>query len=143
MEVFPALVLPSFEPAFYGRRLGPRYNPARRKTFTLAHWHRVVATVRRLSADGLVAGLAAWADDLARIAVPRKADQDTLNAVLCALIGLHWRFASRAASIMLGDRTSGYMIAPASAAVRARLEAAATVAGIMVDVDRPQDAAAT
>jgi predicted RNase H-like nuclease len=33
MEVFPALALPSIEPIFFGRLKGPRYNPARRKTF--------------------------------------------------------------------------------------------------------------
>lgn len=74
MEVFPALALPSLDPAFCGRLLGPRYNPARRKTFALAHWQKVVATVRRLGEEHQIVGLSAWADDLAGIAVPRKAD---------------------------------------------------------------------
>ncbi|MDQ3558986.1 MAG: DUF429 domain-containing protein, partial [Pseudomonadota bacterium] len=30
IEVFPALKLPTFEPAYFGRLLGPQYNPARR-----------------------------------------------------------------------------------------------------------------
>lgn len=135
IEVFPALALPSLDPAFFGRLLAPRYNPARRKTFALAHWHNVVATVRRLSEEHQIAGLSAWADDLASIAAPRKADQDRLDAVLCALIGLHWHLAPRDASIMIGDREAGYVVAPASLDVRQRLMAAAAACGVSTDVD--------
>lgn len=133
MEVFPALALPSLDPAFCGRLHGPRYNPARRKTFSLAGWHAVVSAVRRTADARAVAGLAAWADALAAVAVPGKADQDRLDAVLCALIGLHWRTAPRDASILLGDRIAGYMVAPACAVVRARLEIAAGLASVPVD----------
>lgn len=38
MEVFPALALASLKPAFFGLRKGPRYNPARRKTFRMGDW---------------------------------------------------------------------------------------------------------
>lgn len=69
--------------------------------------------------------------------MPRKADQDCLDGVLCALIGLHWLTRPRSQSIMIGDRTSGYMIAPASEAVRARLEKAALLVGVPVDLDAP------
>ena len=139
MEVFPALALPSIDPAFFGRLLGPRYNPARRKTFTLGGWHTVIAAVRRGAEAESVEGLTTWADGLAETVVPRKADQDRLDAVLCALIGLHWRTARRDASIMIGDRVSGYMIAPASAEVRLRLSAAAANCGVTIDVDRESE----
>jgi predicted RNase H-like nuclease len=33
LEVFPALALAAFDPAFFGRLKGPRYNPDRRKVF--------------------------------------------------------------------------------------------------------------
>lgn len=135
MEVFPALALPSLDSAFCGRLLGPRYNPARRKTFTLAGWHGVIEAVRRIGDLEAVAGLVEWADELAKIAVPRKADQDRLDAVLCALIGLHWLTAPREASIMIGDRATGYMIAPANPDVRTRLSAAAAACGVSVDAD--------
>jgi len=52
-----------------------------------------------------VEGLGAWAETRAAIPVPKKADQDQLDAVLCALIGLVWQTAPRAASITIGDRT--------------------------------------
>lgn len=137
IEVFPALALPSLSPAFCGRLLGPRYNPARRKTFTLAGWHGVIATVRRVADQEDIGGLREWADALAAIPAPKKADQDRLDAVLCALIGLHWHSAPRDASIMLGDRISGYMIAPASPDVRARLVIAAQKADVPIDIDVP------
>lgn len=136
MEVFPALAMPSLDPAFDGRLRGPRYNPARRKTFTLAGWQAVIAAVRRQAVESRIAGLADWADDLARIATPRKADQDRLDAVLCALIGLHWHVRPRDASIMIGDRIAGYMVAPASPSVRTRLETAAKACAVPVDPER-------
>jgi predicted RNase H-like nuclease len=37
-EVFPALALPSICDSFYGRFAGPRYNPARERTFRLEDW---------------------------------------------------------------------------------------------------------
>ena len=134
IEVFPALALPSLGPAFCGRLLGPRYNPARRKTFTLAGWQAVIEVVRRFAEVEAVEGLGEWAKALVAINVPKKADQDRLDAVLCALIGLIWRTAPREASIMIGDRISGYMVAPASAEVRARLEPAADKTGVPIDI---------
>ncbi len=56
-EVFPALALTSFEPAFCGRKLRPCYNPDRRKTFRLEDWHRVLAVV---AATGAALGLRTW-----------------------------------------------------------------------------------
>lgn len=135
MEVFPALALPSLGPAFCGRLLGPRYNPARRKTFKLAGWQAVIEVVRHLARTEAVDGLGEWADALAAVSIPKKADQDQLDAVLCALIGLHWQTAPREASIMIGDRMFGYMIAPASADVGARLKSAADKAGVSIDVE--------
>ncbi|GJD44199.1 hypothetical protein AFCDBAGC_2064 [Methylobacterium cerastii] len=135
MEVFPALALPSLGPAFCGRLLGPRYNPGRRKTFTLTGWHAVIAAVRRIAIANRVIGLTEWVDNVSTIATPRKADQDRLDAVLCALIGLHWHTAPRTTSMMIGDRTTGYMITPASADVRVRLKVAADRAGVPIDVD--------
>lgn len=136
MEVFPALAMPSLDPAFDGRLRGPRYNPARRNTFTLAGWQAVIAAVRKQAIAAEVAGLADWADDLARIEIPRKADQDRLDAVLCALIGLHWHVQPRETSIMIGDRIAGYMVASASPSVRARLETAAKAYAVPVDLER-------
>jgi hypothetical protein len=74
-----------------GRRLQPEATPARGSCGTEA-----------------VEGLGTWAETPAAIPDPKRADQDQLDAVLCALIGLLWQTAPRAAAIMIGDRTFGY-----------------------------------
>ncbi|MBK8082423.1 MAG: DUF429 domain-containing protein [Devosia sp.] len=75
-----------------------------------------------------------WARRLVRPAstkpAPRKADQDSLDAVICALVGVHWLSAPREASIMIGDLTRGYMVAPVSTGVRKRLEEAGRRCGV-------------
>jgi predicted RNase H-like nuclease len=36
---------------------------------------------------------------------PRKEDQDGLDAVICAMVGYHWRAKPREASIIIGALT--------------------------------------
>jgi len=69
-----------------------------------------------------IAGLSSWTDCMAQLSQPRKGDQDKLDAVLCALIGLIWRSGPEKTSIMIGDLTSGYMVTPVSPETRRRLE---------------------
>jgi len=133
MEVFPALALASFAPRFYARRAAARYNPANRKTFRPADWIAVVELVADLAAKAGITGLDAWCARHALLAPPRKADQDCLDAILCALIGYHWLTAHRQHSVMIGDLTRGYMVVPASADVRARLTRAAALRGVPID----------
>ena len=133
IEVFPALALASLCPEFFGRLAAPRYNPARRKTFKLADWARV-AEAAAVEADGLSCReLAVWCRGTGALHRPTKGDQDKLDAALCALIALRWRRRPREASLLLGDLTSGYMVMPASPAVRARLCGAACKFGVAVD----------
>lgn len=140
VEVFPALALPSLEPRFCERLAGPRYNPERRKTFRQEHWHAVVETVTSYADRHAMPGMTCWAEELRAKTTsqrPTGADQDCLDAVLCALIGYHWRCKPRDASIMIGDLTSGYMIAPVAPPARFRLEAAARKVGVAVDGATP------
>jgi len=133
VEVFPALALPGLEPAFFGRRMAPRYNPARRSTFRRQSWTDVVSLVRRYAIAAEIEGIAEWSLATDAIETPRKADQDRLDAVLCALIGYHWRHADRSGSVMIGDLITGYMIAPTSPVALARLMATAKSIGVPVD----------
>lgn len=132
VEVFPALALPAFESAFNGYRRGPKYNPSR-KTFRSHDWDAVIETVARYARAARIDGVDAWTRELAARRPPRKADQDQLDAVLCALIGFHWRAKPRTESIMIGDLTSGYMISPVDASIRARLKTAAVKHSVPVD----------
>lgn len=133
MEVFPALALASLDGAFFGRLSAPKYNPGRTKTFRLEDWRRVAeAAAGNAEAFGCDE-LADWCRDAGRIAQPRKSDQDKMDAVLCALIALRWRLRPRSESMLLGDRTTGYMVLPASPAVRERLASQARMLSVSVD----------
>ena len=136
IEVFPALALPTFEPRFFGRMKAPRYNPANRRKFRRDDWLAVIETVRRYALAVPIKGIQDWTEIFKRETddrSPRKGDQDRLDAVLCALIGYHWRARRRQDSIIIGDLTSGYMMAPADASTRSRLSAAAGKRGVPVD----------
>lgn len=132
VEVFPALALPVFESAFNSYRQGPKYNPAR-KTFRRHDWDAVIDAVARYARGARIEGIEAWTRELAARGTPRKADQDQLDAVICALIGYQWRAKPRAESIMIGDLISGYMISPVDTSVKARLRAAAAKHRVPVD----------
>ena len=129
MEVFPAMALLALDPAFLaGRGCGPRYNPAR-KTFRQEAWRAVrratAAEARRLGH----AEAAAWCDALDADSRPRKARQDDLDALLCALIAARWH-RERASCAMIGDTANGFIVAPVSPAGRARLAEAAALRGV-------------
>jgi predicted RNase H-like nuclease len=133
IEVFPALALLSLETKFFERLRGPRYNPARKKTFRLTDWIAVADAAAR-EADVLGCGeLARWCRDFGMINAPRKSDQDMMDAALCTLIALRWRLRERAASLLLGDLTSGYMVVPTTFPVRAHLARAAKKYAVPMD----------
>jgi len=132
IEVFPALSLPSFEPAFC-RRLGrPRYNPKGRR-FSLGDWQRVALCGRATASAYRVAGAEEWLEARSMLVSPRKTDQDQLDAMLCALIAVVWISGDRSRSIQIGDQQSGYMVALASSAIRDRLTASARRHGVPID----------
>ena len=118
MEVFPALALPSLDSGFFGRLAGPKYNPDRRKTFRKDDWARVAeAAAQGFHALGCEE-MAGWCRDAGRIDQSQKADQDKIDSVLCVLIALRWRLSPRNESLLIGDPDTGYMVTPASPAVR-------------------------
>lgn len=124
IEVFPALALPGFEPAFAGRLGAPKYNPGNRRRFRLTDWQAVTATVARVATTLNVTPMVRWAEAMTAIEVPRKADQDRLDAAICALVGLTWRDGGWPAA-MIGDLERGFIIAPVSEPTWARMERAA------------------
>jgi len=130
IEVFPALALPSLDPAFFGRLAGPRYNPGRRKTFQIDHWRRVALAAAASFKGFALTELADWCRTAAENPAPKKADQDRLDAMICLLSALYWRLRPRHESMMLGCVDSGYMIFPASDEVRAKLTAVAEKLGV-------------
>lgn len=131
MEVFPALALPSFSPEFFGRLAAPRYNPKNRSKFRHSDWVRVAqAAAVQFEQFGADKG-ASWCREQAESLKPSKADQDRLDAMLCLLVGMTWRMRPRSASMLVGDLAEGYMVFPASQAVRERITRAAHGSGIV------------
>ncbi|WP_419730982.1 DUF429 domain-containing protein [Lichenicola sp.] len=133
MEVFPALALPSLVPAIWERKRAAKYNPVQRKTFLLTDW-QIVCDGLATQADRLgLPALAAWARAHHPIAVPKKADQDRLDAALCLLICRYWRQDSPAAGMVIGDDAHGYIATPVTAETRAILAHSAARNGVPVD----------
>ena len=109
VEVFPALALPAFEAKFCGRLRAPKYNPAKRKKFRQSDWIAVGEIVRRYTGAFGIGGMETWSREAMMLEEPKKSDQDRLDAALCVLIGIEWRFGPRSDSIMIGDLNNGYV----------------------------------
>ncbi|MBY4591746.1 MULTISPECIES: DUF429 domain-containing protein [Rhizobium] len=125
IEVFPALALVVMESAYCQRYGAPKYNPANRKMFKLDHWLSVAETIRTFGSLRALEQLELWCSDVSTNLMPRKADQDKVDAMICGLVGLHWLLAPRDQSVMIGDLDNGYMIAPAVNGIHERLVTAA------------------
>jgi predicted RNase H-like nuclease len=126
MEVFPALALTGLHSPFAQRLGGPKYNPQNKKKFRILDWQAVTMTVVDISNQLGLEELSDWASEMHRHANPRKGDQDQLDAVICAIVGLIWRACDRNMSAMIGDMQTGYMVTPVSTETRLRLEKAST-----------------
>ena len=133
MEVFPALALPSLVPAIWERKRAAKYNPAQPGTFLLTDWQLVCGGLAH-QADRLgLPALAAWARTHHPMALPKKADQDRLDAALCLLIARYWRQEPPAAGMVIGDDVNGYIVTPVTVGTRAILESSAVLNRVPVD----------
>jgi predicted RNase H-like nuclease len=99
----------------------PKYNPGRRRTFSIADW----AHVCRTTAAGLAAAgapeLAGWAATAANCTKPTKSRQDQLDACICFLVALH--LARGDDGLLVGCRNTGYIVVPWSDPLRSELAA--------------------
>jgi predicted RNase H-like nuclease len=132
IEVFPALALAAFDQVFFGRNLGPRYNPERRKTFKIGDWHAVLRVTREEAMRLGCQDAAAWVS-LQEPDRVRKRHQDCLDALICLLVGLRWRLERRSKSMMMGCLDHGYIIAPTTPMMHERLSRAASLRRVSID----------
>jgi predicted RNase H-like nuclease len=123
-ETYPVLAiialgwtLPDSRPA--GRL--PKYNPERRKTFSISDWQHVCRLASGAFRERGLLGIVRWIDDATRNTSPRKSDQDGLDACMCLLVALY--LVERKDCLMVGNRQTGYIVVPYSAGLRAELEA--------------------
>jgi len=99
----------------------PKYNPDRKKTFSISDWKHVCRLASAAFRERELGEIAEWIDSATRNTLPRKSDQDGLDACVCLLVALY--FAERKECLMVGDLQTGYMVVPYGAGLCAELEA--------------------
>jgi predicted RNase H-like nuclease len=99
----------------------PKYNPARRSTFSITDWEHVCVRASDALRDYRVSEVGRWIDRAAINPAPSKNDQDRLDACLCLLVALY--LAEGRDCVMVGDCRTGYIIVPHGADLVSELEA--------------------
>jgi predicted RNase H-like nuclease len=107
----------------------PKYNPARRKTFSSSDWHHVCGKASGEFTDRGLTEIAGWINGASRKISPHKRDQDGVDACLCLLVALH--LAEEKDCLMVGDRQTGYIVVPYGAALRPELDARCKRTGLV------------
>lgn len=113
IETYPVLAiialgwtLPDTRPA--GRL--PKYNPQRRKTFSLSDWQHLCSLAASAFKERGLSHIPTWLERASQSNAPKKQDQDGLDACICLLTALF--LAERQDCLMVGDQKTGYIVAP-------------------------------
>jgi predicted RNase H-like nuclease len=123
-ETYPVLTMIALGWTLPDRRTAgrlPKYNPERRKTFSLSDWRHVCGMASGAFHQRGLKRVAGWIDVAAQSAPPRKTDQDKLDACLCLLVALC--LVEQKDCLMIGEVETGYIVVPHAAALRTELEA--------------------
>ena len=99
----------------------PKYNPERKKTFSISDWQYVCGRLLGAFSGRGLTDIVQWINRAAQNTSPRKCDQDGLDACLCLLVALH--LAERKGCLMVGDRQTGYIVVPYGAELHEELDA--------------------
>jgi predicted RNase H-like nuclease len=105
----------------------PKYNPKRKKTFSISDWQYVCGLASRAFRDCGLMDIVQWIDHAARNPSPRKRDQDCLDACLCLLVAVY--LAERKNCLMVGDLHTGYIVVPYGAELHDELDARCSQTG--------------
>ena len=97
----------------------PKYNPERKKTFSVSDWRHVCTVAAGSISDAGLSELSAWLIRLSELDAPRKHDQDALDACLCLVVALHAAFSREC--LVVGDLQSGYIVVPYGADLESEL----------------------
>jgi len=98
----------------------PKYNPARKKTFSVSDWQYVCRLAAQAFGERGLLNIVRWINEAGQNTSPRKSDQDGLDACLCLLVGLY--LAERKDCLMIGDLRTGYIVVPYSETLRRELD---------------------
>jgi predicted RNase H-like nuclease len=124
LETYPVLLmiamgwmLPDRRPT--GRL--PKYNPERRKTFSLSDWRHVCGRASAEFRRRGLPGLSVWTDAVAERPRPQKSEQDRLDACLCLLVAID--LAAKEECLMIGNVETGYIVVRDAGDLREELAA--------------------
>ena len=134
VESYPVLALIAWGwlvPRTAGRLRLPKYNPARRATFSLQDWRWVCECAGGLLANYDLPATKRWLAEARSKEHVRKRDQDQLDAVLCLLIGLGYLRGQHCLAV--GQQATGWLLAPYSSSLAAELRLRCGVLGLPAD----------
>lgn len=99
----------------------PKYNPERKKTFSISDWQHVCTRALGAFRDRGLMDIVGWLAAAAQKTSPGKRDQDGLDACLCLLVAIY--LTERKDCLMIGDRQTGYIVVPHGAELHEELDA--------------------
>ena len=105
----------------------PKYNPKRKKTFSISDWQYVCGMASGPFRNCGLLDIVRWINHAGRNPSPRKSDQDVLDACLCLLVAVY--LADGKDSLMVGNRQTGYIVVPYGAKIHAELDARCSQTG--------------
>jgi predicted RNase H-like nuclease len=88
----------------------PKYNPARKKTFTIEDWQHVCRLTSKEFSDRGLRRIAQWIEEACEKPKPRKSDQDRLDACICLLVALY--LSEGRDCLFVGNLQTGYIVVP-------------------------------
>jgi predicted RNase H-like nuclease len=124
LETYPVLAMIALDWMLSDSRiLGrlPKYNPKRKKTFSISDWQYVCNRLFPALHERGLTHLARWVSEVGKHTSPTKPSQDGLDACLCLLVAVY--LVEQKNCLMVGDRDTGYIVVPYSNAIRAELDA--------------------
>lgn len=125
-ETYPVLAMIAFDwilPDTLGDRATgrlPKYNPERRKTFSIYDWRYVCNRLSDEINARQLSGLGGWVRDVKAKPSPCKSDQDRLDACICLMVALY--LAELKDCLIVGDTYTGYIVVPYGDGLRWELE---------------------
>ncbi len=112
-ETYPALALIALGWLLPDKRVTgrlPKYNPERRKNFSIDDWRFVCDRLLKEITARQLSTLVAWISMAKAKNYPRKRDQDCLDSCICLIVALY--MAESKDCLMVGNTNTGYIVVP-------------------------------